>query len=130
MMKADKYSGLVTALAVLIAVFYVEGEFNKWDLFLGIVGFTLGMKYAASVDGLDLFFTFLTSSLISIGFVAVVYGIIQQSTDMQNAVSQQPFASSFIVFISLTLLLTSFMHILKKKEPEKEADPTWNKLNN
>lgn len=130
MIKADKYSGLVIALAVLIAVFYVEGEYNKWDIFLGMVGFTLGMKYAASVDGMDLFFTFLTSSLISIGFVAVIFGIVQLSTDMQDAVSEKPFASSFIVFISLTLLLTSFMHILKRKEPEKEVEPTWNKLNN
>lgn len=122
MVKADKYSGLVTALFVLVAVFYIDGEYDKWDIFLGIIGFALGMKYAVAVDGLDLFFTFLTSSLISIGFVAVVYGIIELSSDMPCAVSQKVFESSFIVFISLTLLLTAFMHISKRKEPEQEKE--------
>ena len=116
-MKADKYSGLVTSLAVLIAVFYAEGEYDGWDIFLGVVGFILGMKYISSIDGKDLFSTFLASALISIGIVSIIFGIIQQSSKMQDVITKTPFGSSFLTFISLSLVLTAFTHIKRMKQP-------------
>jgi len=87
MANADRYSGLVTALAVLITVFYAEGKYDGWDIYLGVVGVILGLKYRKAVSRSDLFFSFLTASLLAIGTTACIFGVIQLCVSAQEAIT-------------------------------------------
>lgn len=110
--KGDKYSGLVTALAVLVVVFYTEGKYDEWDIFLGLIGFGLAWKYKSDIDKSDIFFTLLVSALFALSSVAVVFGIAEKSDELKSFLTQTPFGSSFVNVLLITGILTFVFHSL------------------
>jgi hypothetical protein len=120
MNKPDRYAGLVTALAVLIAIFYTEDKYDGWDIYLGVVGLILGCKYTRKLSRADWFFSLLTASLISISVVACVFGGIGVFDAVKQAIckipfEKIPFGSSFMWFILSTVVLTVVLHLRTTK---------------
>lgn len=75
MLSADRYSALVTVLAVLVAVIYAKGAYDTWDAFLGIVGFVLGVKYIPDANREGAFFVVLVASLLSASLVVMLFSL-------------------------------------------------------
>lgn len=119
-MNVGRYSGLVTALAVLIIVIYTECRYDLWDIFLGVIGFILALKYKPSITKSDRFFTFLVSSLFAISTVAILYGIIDNSTWFKELIVQTPFKLSFRTFLYFTVILSVVFHLTAR---DKEEEP-------
>lgn len=97
-MSADRYSGLVTVLAILIAVFYVNESYDWWDVYLGIVGTALGIKYMADAKNYGKLYVFLVASILSVSTVAILFFIFEKSIFLRKLI---PFLSncSFNTFI-------------------------------
>jgi len=70
--STDKYSGLVTIIAVLIAVIYAPGDYDRWDFLLGSIGLTLGIKYLLEISNQDIFLSVLVSTLLSLSIISIV----------------------------------------------------------
>lgn len=79
MLAADRYSALVTVLAVLVTVIYAKGAYDTWDAFLGIVGFVLGVKYIPDANREGAFFVVLVASLLSASLVAMLFSLFERS---------------------------------------------------
>lgn len=110
-MSADKYSGLVTAIAVLAAVIYADGGYDKWDAFLGFLGLLLGLKYIPETEEKGKFFIFLVASLLSISVVAMAFFIFQHFPsirEMFSLLSSSSF-STFLGGIALWVAVIRFM---------------------
>ena len=112
-MNADRYSGLVTVLAVLIAVFYVEESYDWWDVYLGIIGLALGIKYVANAADNGKLYVFLVASILSVSTVAVLFFIFEKSIFLRELV---PFVSknsfcTFIFGIAVWVLIIKFTPI-------------------
>ena len=113
--SADKYSGLVTALAVLVAVVYAEERYDVWHAFLGIVGFILTWKYRCNLSNDDRFYTFLISSLFGISTVAIVYAIIERWQWLRGLIMNTFLTSSFTSFMIVTVIAFSLLFLKSKR---------------
>jgi len=49
-MKADKYAGIITVSAIILAVEYADSPYDIWDLLLGFLGLYLEVAYARNLS--------------------------------------------------------------------------------
>ena len=110
-MSADRYSGLVTAIAVLAAVIYADGSYDNWDAFLGFIGFVLGLKYIPEATKKGNFFIFLVASLISISIVAMLFFIFEHLPAFRKSmtlISNSSF-ETFLGCVSISFIVIKCM---------------------
>ena len=117
-MSADRYSGLVTALAVLMVVIYAEGDYEKWDAFLGFIGFILGLKYIPEAEDKGNFFVFLVASLLSISFVAMLFFVFQHSQILRESMPLIS-NSSFNTFLGGIAVWVGIIRFMPRKISNK-----------
>lgn len=76
-LEISSYEGLITVLAVIIAVEYSGGFYDLWDVFTGLISILIGTKYWVLAKGKnDFLYNLLTVSLIALGVVSAVTGVI------------------------------------------------------
>ena len=106
-MNGDKYSGLVTTLAVLMVVIYTgdseTDKYDYWDLFLGTIGFILGIKYIQDAKNNTIFFLFLIASLLSLSSVIILFYYFEHYSYLKEFL-EFLYESSFRTFIFLILI--------------------------
>jgi hypothetical protein len=113
--SADRYSGLVTVLAVLVAIFYSEENYDCWDILLGVIGFILAWKYTCDIRKSDILFTILVALLYATSIVAIGFSIIQLSKTSQDFVRGSFLEPSFYSTIALMVILTIILKIIARK---------------
>ena len=99
-LSADKYSGIVTIIAVLIAVIYTSGEYDKWDFVLGLIGIVLGIKYFRSITNDDIFLSILVSILLASSLTAILFS----SFNFNKKYDFDIFIYSSVVFFFISLI--------------------------
>jgi len=101
-LAADRYSGLVTVLAVLVAVIYAKGAYDTWDAFLGIVGFVLGVKYIPDANREGAFFIILVASLLSASLVAMLFSLFERSLPFSDF-------TTFLIGLAIGVAVIKFL---------------------
>lgn len=126
----ERYSGLVTVLAVLIMVEYAEGKYDCWDSFLGTIGFILAFKYSHKAKTIDRFYKFLVSSLYAISVVCIIGGL-KRCKDLPNVIEEKTVTEitsycinqSFTWFFLITLVAYIVLSVfLKHKKVERNQE--------
>ena len=112
----DKYSGLITILAVVFMVIYADGIYDKWDNYLSVLGLILSYYYFQNMHINNWFYHILTFSLASVSFTALFFsfcGVVvkndcKEETQL-NIGSYQ--LDEFYVFIATVIFLYAIYKI-------------------
>ena len=121
--KAEKYSGLITITAVIIAVEYSDSPYDIWDMLLGVLVIIVSFFYAKDVNSKKdgLFSVFLVGNLFTLGFIAILYTIlfaIPQEFYSQCVVSVLHcrfglLTTKFVIWFILMIASTSILFLKK-----------------
>jgi len=128
-MEADKYAGIVTVIAVILAVIYADGDYDIWDGVLGLLAVVLSLIYKRSISR-DKFTSFLFAFLFSLGFAVILYSAIPLlpfSKTLTKLITwkYRGVDAQFIFVVVLTLSLSVIWYRLshnKKIQPTANAD--------
>lgn len=74
--NGDRYAGISTVMAVIIAVEYNNDPYDIWDFAIGVLGIVLALKYKNDINGEDRLITALTSVLLSLSIVICLYSYV------------------------------------------------------
>ncbi|WP_309387772.1 hypothetical protein [Cerasicoccus frondis] len=113
--EIDKYAGIITALAFLVVVFYADGNYDLWDVFLGFVGLIFVVKLIPHVKKEEFFMTFLVSSVVSLSITSLLFSGLQLWKSAVEFASQNWYMQSFSIFGIITLVLTLTLHLRSVK---------------
>lgn len=118
---ADRYSGIVTAISVLAIVFYTEGQFDGWDLFIGCMGLLLGRKYLKAIERDDLFFVLLTAALLALSITAFICAFVQFLAPPEWLENIALNTDSLYVFLCLLAVFATIIWL--RREHGAQAEP-------
>lgn len=108
-LSGNEYSNLVTAFAVIISVEFGSGAYDAWDGFIGILAIVLGYSFIKEAKNKnDFWYSFLTSSLISLGIISLVSLVFFIVIGFSEPTGKHKFLYElfrFIVFASLSLVI-------------------------
>jgi len=128
-MEADKYAGIVTVIAVVLAVIYADGDYDIWDGALGFLAVVLSLIYKRSINR-DKFASFLSAFLFSLGFAVILYSVIlflpfSETLTKLITWKYRGVDAQFVFVVVLTLPLSVIWYGLshnKKIQPTANAD--------
>ena len=100
-LSADKYSGIVAVIAILAMIIYSEGTYDHWDMYLGALGFILGIIYVKDIKKKDYFLMALSSSLISLSVTCCIFYVIGNSDNLEFLQEYAFFEESIWLFLIL-----------------------------
>jgi len=114
-LKVNEYEGIFTVLAIMLAVEYTSGnDYDLWDCFFGLIvtyiGFFLYIDVAKKKN--DFFYTFLTSSLISLGLLNIVSSFVFYIYGENSNFFKIEYRFSIFLF----LLFTAYIIISEKNK--------------
>ncbi|MBI9055994.1 MAG: hypothetical protein JEY96_19390 [Bacteroidales bacterium] len=118
MKRLEKYSSLITVIAIIVAVEYSESNYDFWDIFLGAIGLIFWQMHRNEMLSSELLYKILLGFLFSISSIAILYTVL---TNIPISVTLKKIFDFKLFWIInskvlLVLILTLFETILLLKK--------------